>query len=188
MNNRRQPQVDCTQRVQIVDVKAGGRRAEQEGGEENKLHINPDRRAARQGLSRIVMKAVLPALARPILEPKLPSDVEVAWWSKAAEAKQMVVDAGPDDLVVSAAVTGTPASWLKASLRAAGQDPDNLGGPAERNYSSNGDPKRWRDIWAAGQGVDAVRKVEPLSQVVEQLSLEYQAAVQAFRKRTAGIA
>ena len=102
--------------------------------------------------------------------------------------KQMVVDAGPDDLVVSAAVTGTPASWLKASLRAAGQDPDNLGGPAERNYSSNGDPKRWRDIWAAGQGVDAVRKVEPLSQVVEQLSLEYQAAVQAFRKRTAGIA
>lgn len=102
--------------------------------------------------------------------------------------KQMVVEAGPDDLVVSAAVTGTPASWLKASLRAAGQDPDNLGGPAERNYSSNGDPKRWRDIWAAGQGVDAVRKVEPLSQVVEQLSLEYQAAVQAFRKRTAGIA
>lgn len=102
--------------------------------------------------------------------------------------KQMVVDAGPDDLVVSAAVTGTPASWLKASLRAAGQDPDNLGGPAERNYSSNGDPKRWRDIWAAGQGVDAVRSVEPLSQVVEQLSLEYQAAVQAFRKRNAGIA
>ena len=102
--------------------------------------------------------------------------------------KQMVVEAGPDDLVVSAAVTGTPASWLKASLRAAGQDPDNLGGPAERNYSSNGDPKRWRDIWAAGQGVDAVRAVEPLSQVVEQLSLEYQAAVQAFRKRTAGIA
>ncbi|MGV9010477.1 NAD(P)H-dependent flavin oxidoreductase [Brevundimonas sp.] len=102
--------------------------------------------------------------------------------------KQMVVEAGPDDLVVSAAVTGTPASWLKASLRAAGQDPDNLGGPAERNYSSNGDPKRWRDIWAAGQGVEAVRAVEPLSQVVDQLSLEYQAAVQAFRKRTAGIA
>lgn len=102
--------------------------------------------------------------------------------------KQMVVDAGPDDLVVSAAVTGTPASWLKASLRAAGQDPDNLGGPAERNYSSNSDPKRWRDIWAAGQGVDSVRAVEPLSQVVDQLSLEYQAAVQGFRKRTAGIA
>lgn len=101
--------------------------------------------------------------------------------------KQMVVEAGPDDLVVSAAVTGTPASWLKASLRAAGQDPDNLGGPAERNYSSNGDPKRWRDIWAAGQGVDSVRAIEPLSQVVDQLSLEYQAAVQAFRKRTAGI-
>ena len=56
--------------------------------------------------------------------------------------KQMVIDAGPDDLVISDSVTGTAASWLKPSLRAAGQDPDNLGGPAVRDYASGGDTKR----------------------------------------------
>ncbi len=99
--------------------------------------------------------------------------------------KQMVIDAGPDDLVVSAAVTGTPASWLKPSLRAAGQDPDNLGDPAERNYAAGGDNKRWRDIWAAGQGVDSVKAVEPISEVVDQLEREYLAAVDRFAHKTA---
>lgn len=99
--------------------------------------------------------------------------------------KQMVIDAGPDDLVVSAAVTGTPASWLKPSLRAAGQDPDNLGAPAERSYMAGGDNKRWRDIWAAGQGVDAVRAVEPIGDVVNQLEREYLAALDRFARRTA---
>lgn len=98
--------------------------------------------------------------------------------------KQMVIESGPDDLVVSAAVTGTPASWLKASLRAAGQDPDNLGAPAERSYVSGGDNKRWRDIWAAGQGVDTVKAVEPVGDVVNQLEREYLAAIDRFTRKT----
>ncbi|MEW6539275.1 MAG: nitronate monooxygenase [Pseudomonadota bacterium] len=94
--------------------------------------------------------------------------------------KQMVVQSGPDDLVVSPAITGTPASWLKPSLIAAGLDPDNLGGPVDRNYTSGGNQKRWKDLWAAGQGIDAVRRVEPVSQVVEQLTQEYRAASLRF--------
>lgn len=94
--------------------------------------------------------------------------------------KQMVVQSGPDDLVVSPAITGTPASWLRASLIAAGLDPDNLGGPVDRNYTSGGNQKRWKDLWAAGQGIDAVRRVEPVSQVVEQLTQEYRAASLRF--------
>ena len=103
-----------------------------------------------------------------------------------AEYKQMVIDSGPDDLIVSAAVTGTPASWLKPSLRAAGQDPDNMGGPIDRNYSAGSDNKRWRDIWAAGQGLEAVKGVEPIADVVAQLEQEYAAAVERFTARTAG--
>lgn len=99
--------------------------------------------------------------------------------------KQMVIDSGPDDLVVSSSVTGTDASWLKPSLRAAGQDPDNLGGPAERNYASGGDNKRWRDIWAAGQGLESVRAVEPMADVVAQLEREYVAALERFERKTA---
>lgn len=94
--------------------------------------------------------------------------------------KQMVVQSGPDDLVVSPAITGTPASWLRPSLIAAGLDPDNLGGPVDRNYTSGGNQKRWKDLWAAGQGIDAVRRVEPVSQVVEQLTQEYRAASLRF--------
>lgn len=99
--------------------------------------------------------------------------------------KQMVIDAGPDDLVVSDAVTGTAASWLKPSLRAAGQDPDNLGGPAVRDYASGGDTKRWRDIWAAGQGIESVKAVEPTADVVAQLEREYVAALERFKRKTA---
>jgi nitronate monooxygenase len=102
------------------------------------------------------------------------------------EYKQMVVDAGPDDLVVSASVTGTPASWLRPSLVAAGQDPDNLGAAPDRNYTSGGSTKRWRDIWAAGQGLEAVRAVEPVSKIVDQLSDEYDAAIARFQNLAGG--
>ena len=39
------------------------------------------------------MKAVLPALARPLLESRLPAELEVAWFSDHDEANAMIVDA-----------------------------------------------------------------------------------------------
>lgn len=94
--------------------------------------------------------------------------------------KQMIVDCGPDDLIISSAITGTPASWLKPSLRAAGMDPDALGGPITRDYSGDAAHKRWRDIWAAGQGLQKVDAIEPTSVVVERLDAEYRAAAARF--------
>ena len=94
--------------------------------------------------------------------------------------KQMIVDSGPDDLIVSSAITGTPASWLKPSLRAAGMDPDALGGPITRDYSGDAAHKRWRDIWAAGQGLQKVGAIEPTAVVVERLEAEYRAAAARF--------
>ncbi len=90
--------------------------------------------------------------------------------------KAMVVASGLDDLVVSSAITGTAASWLRASLAAAGYDPDSMGGPVKRDYG--GDPaKQWRDLWAAGQGIGAVTAVEPVAAIVAQLEHEFTAAV-----------
>ncbi|MEZ5957039.1 MAG: nitronate monooxygenase [Hyphomonadaceae bacterium] len=104
--------------------------------------------------------------------------------SRAQDAyKQMIVDSDADDLVVSAAITGTPASWLRASLAAAGRDPDNLGDPATRDYSGD-NAKRWRDIWAAGQGVGKTRAIESVAHVVNQLEREYAAAVARFKSLT----
>lgn len=99
--------------------------------------------------------------------------------------KQMIVDCGPDDLIVSSAITGTPASWLKPSLRAAGMDPDALGGPITRDYSGDAAHKRWRDIWAAGQGLQKVGAVEPTAVVVDRLEAEYRAAAARFAGLTA---
>jgi phosphoglycerate dehydrogenase-like enzyme len=39
------------------------------------------------------MKAVLPALARPLLEPHLPAGVEAAWFASREEAGEMIADA-----------------------------------------------------------------------------------------------
>ncbi len=39
------------------------------------------------------MKAVLPALARPLLEPHLPADLDVAWFASPAEATAGIADA-----------------------------------------------------------------------------------------------
>ncbi len=96
--------------------------------------------------------------------------------------KQMLVDSTTDDLIVSAGITGTPASWLKPSLRANGIDPDQLPAAPPRSYDSNQPvaSKRWRDLWAAGQGVGAIKAVEPLATVVDRLAHEYTIASRRF--------
>lgn len=97
------------------------------------------------------------------------------------EYKQMVVDHGTEDLIVSSGVTGTDASWLRPSLIANGMDPDELAAPAARNYdSSGGGTKRWKDIWAAGQGLQTIHAIEPVADVVDRLDAEYRAAAQRF--------
>jgi nitronate monooxygenase len=99
------------------------------------------------------------------------------------EYKQMVVDHGPDDLIITDGITGTPASWLRPSLIANGLDPDRLAKPAERVYDSTADvAARWKDLWAAGQGLQAVRSVEPVSAVVGQLAQEYHVAAQRLSR------
>ncbi|MEN9538841.1 MAG: hypothetical protein RLZZ126_1076 [Pseudomonadota bacterium] len=94
-----------------------------------------------------------------------------------AAYKQMLVDCTVDDLVVSAGVTGTPASWLKPSLRSNGYDPDNLPSAPDRHYDSqNMAGKKWMDVWAAGQGLGQIKSVQPLAKVVDRLASEYDIA------------
>jgi nitronate monooxygenase len=88
--------------------------------------------------------------------------------------KQMLIDSRADDIITSAALTGIPANWLKASLFAAGYDAEGLKTKAEINLGRPEDAaKRWRDVWAAGHGVGEVRAIEPLSAIVDDLIREY---------------
>jgi nitronate monooxygenase len=92
--------------------------------------------------------------------------------------KTMVAEGGIDDVVVSAEVTGTPASWLKASLRPLGWDPDRLPDDPEKLYDFAGDiPRRWKEIWSAGQSLVGANSVEPVAAVVDTLEREYRAAL-----------
>lgn len=108
------------------------------------------------------------------------------------EYKQMIVDNGPDDLIVSSAVTGTPASWLRPSLVACGLDPDNLEPPTgSKNYTAGSNSiKRWKDVWAAGQGLQTIRAVESVGSIVDQIELEYETALnraELARSRRGGV-
>jgi nitronate monooxygenase len=98
----------------------------------------------------------------------------------------MIVDSSIDDLLVTSAITGTPASFLKPSMRAAGLDPDHLPEKPCRNYDAGGsEARRWRDIWAAGQGIGAVRTIEPVQVVVDRIEREYRAALSEAAARLA---
>jgi phosphoglycerate dehydrogenase-like enzyme len=60
------------------------------------------------------MKAVLPAIARPLLEAKLPSDLDVAWFTSPEEAKAMIAGAE------IAWVDMQPTTHVAEAIRAAG--------------------------------------------------------------------
>lgn len=97
--------------------------------------------------------------------------------------KQMVVDSTLDDLIISAGISGTPASWLKPSLRAHGFDPDNMPSAPGKLYDSNQSfaGKKWTEVWAAGQGVGSSQAIQSVADVVDQLALEYTQAITRLR-------
>ncbi len=92
--------------------------------------------------------------------------------------KQGIVDGGGADIINSNLFTGINGNYLRASVVAAGLDPDNLpeAGPEAMNFQSATGAKAWRDIWGSGQGIGAIDKVVPTADYVARLSQEYEAA------------
>ncbi|MBU3004955.1 NAD(P)H-dependent flavin oxidoreductase [Paraglaciecola arctica] len=95
------------------------------------------------------------------------------------EYKQMVVDSCSDDVVVSDAITGVKANWLRQSLINGGYNPDKMPSAANINFASaaGAENKRWKDIWAAGQGVASSTEIQTISEIVATLSEEYQSSL-----------
>ena len=91
--------------------------------------------------------------------------------SLAAEAyKQMVVEHGPDDLVVSAGVTGAAASWLRPSLLAHGLDPDHLVHEGCRSYdAAQARPRGGRSCGRPARDCSSIRAVQPVAEIVDEL-------------------
>jgi len=89
--------------------------------------------------------------------------------------RQMILDAKAADIVYTPAVSGVPGNFLRASLAAAGKNPDDLTPPDKLNFGTT-DAKAWRDLWAAGQGVGAIDDLPHVAALVDRLAAEYRSA------------
>ncbi|ULR43630.1 nitronate monooxygenase family protein [Rhizobium sp. K102] len=100
--------------------------------------------------------------------------------ARAADAyKQAIVEGAAADIVYSNYFTGVHGNYLKPSIVAAGMDPDNLpvADPSKMDFEqATGGAKAWKDIWGSGQGIGAVKAVEPVAKLVDRLEAEYRAS------------
>lgn len=91
--------------------------------------------------------------------------------------KAMLVEGDVTDVIYTRGVNGLPASWLKASLRSIGLDPDNLFIPEGRSTAHlPAGKKPWRDIWSGGQGIGLIHDIPTVAELVRRLQAEYLAA------------
>lgn len=86
--------------------------------------------------------------------------------------RTMIPTVGADDIMVSAAMNGVPAHWIRQSIERVGLDPKTL--PAVRTEMPDG-VVPWRDIWSAGQSAGLIDRVESVADMVARFSSEFDA-------------
>jgi nitronate monooxygenase len=113
--------------------------------------------------------------------------------ARASDAyKQCIVDSNSDDIVYSSLFTGVHGNYLKPSIVAAGMDPDHLpeSDPSKMNFGGGegSKSKAWKDIWGCGQGIGAVKAVQPAGELVARLQREMAAAQARLSSRVGAVA
>ncbi len=107
-----------------------------------------------------------------------------------ASYKLGIVEGRADDIIYSSLFTGVHGNYLRQSIEAAGLDPEKLpeGDLKTMDFGTGeGSKKAWRDIWGSGQGIGAVKEIQPTAEYVAGLAAEYQEAREelALKLRTA---
>ncbi|WP_420320696.1 NAD(P)H-dependent flavin oxidoreductase [Flagellimonas sp.] len=105
--------------------------------------------------------------------------------SKAPEEyRKMIIEAGANDIVYTAAISGVHANFLAASLQAAGITEEDLKKDHKVDFGKELDTevKAWKTIWSAGQGVTTIENVMPVSELVDTLKSEFKAAIEEQAK------
>lgn len=75
--------------------------------------------------------------------------------------KELLVQAGPEDIMYTDQISGTHANFLKQTV------------PVAAGGEATGEVKRWKDVWSAGQGASLVHEVKPAGQIVEEVVREF---------------
>ena len=98
--------------------------------------------------------------------------------ANASEAyKHAIVEGTAKDIVYTNLFTGVHGNYLKASIVAAGLDPDNLpvSDPSKMDFGG-GAAKAWKDIWGCGQGIGTLDEVPAAGELIARMRREYDAA------------
>jgi nitronate monooxygenase len=99
--------------------------------------------------------------------------------------RRAIVEGGAADIVNSDLFTGIHGNYLRSSIERSGLNPDALDAAAiastEFGSGGSGKSKAWRDIWGSGQGIGAVRKVQPAADYVARLAGEYAESLERLR-------
>ncbi|MBR1217337.1 nitronate monooxygenase [Bradyrhizobium sp. U87765 SZCCT0131] len=93
--------------------------------------------------------------------------------------RDMLLSCSAQDLIVTRAFTGARANMLVPSILAQGLDLAEIAvSTAKMNFTGleGAEVKPWKGIWSAGQGVGAIKAVEPAASIVARLAEEYRAA------------
>ena len=91
--------------------------------------------------------------------------------------KQAIVEGTADDIVYTNYFTGVHGNYLKQSIINSGMDPENIpeSDPSAMQFGTDrsGRPKTWKEIWGSGQGIGAVKSVEPAETLINRLAADY---------------
>jgi nitronate monooxygenase len=102
--------------------------------------------------------------------------------------KQMVVDGTAADIIGTNCFTGVNANFLLPSILSNGLEPTALTrepGKAISIAGGGANPKAWKDIWSAGQGIGAVKKSQPAAEFIDWLVDDYRLARHAIGAKLA---
>jgi len=103
--------------------------------------------------------------------------------------KQMIADVAMEDIMLSDAMNGIVANWIRQSVEKAGFDPANMPerrGPGQGTKMPEG-VRPWRDIWSAGHSVGLIDRVSTVAQVAQTVAAEFETSPMAggWRERLA---
>lgn len=93
--------------------------------------------------------------------------------------KALLVSETSADLMYTPKVAGVAANWMLESIRQNGLDPLSLPEPLGKGMRHDHLPdevRPWKTLWSAGQGIDLIKDVPSVAELVARLRAEYVAA------------
>lgn len=103
------------------------------------------------------------------------------------EYKEMIIESGTNDIVYTAAVSGVSANFMAKSLEKNGISQEKWNSSKKIDFGSELDAaqaetKAWKTIWSAGHGVAAINEVVSVTQLVENMKIEFKEAILTLEK------